>query len=60
MNEDRIRGIDIRVKELDTLLSQSRNVSGHSAAEEGEKQYWDDRREERRLLLEERKRLMPN
>jgi hypothetical protein len=60
MNDERIREIDNRVRELDELLKRSRIVAGESDSEQGERQYWADRREERRLLLEERKRLAAN
>jgi|HubBroStandDraft_1064217.scaffolds.fasta_scaffold82478_3 hypothetical protein len=60
MNQERIRELDDRMKVLDALLSQSRNIDGSSPVAQGEKQYWEDRREEHQLLLAERKRLMPN
>jgi hypothetical protein len=60
MTQERIREIDTRIEELEKLLSRSRNVTGSSLAEQGERQYWEDRKEELRLLIEERKRLKPN
>lgn len=61
--EERIRGIDSRVDELDALIGKNiqstiaNDVNNPALVSESELQYWADRREERRLLLEEKQRL---
>jgi hypothetical protein len=62
-NEERIREIDQRLKELDELLAKyidatiSNNVNDPHVMGESELQFWTDRRQEREMLLALRNRL---
>jgi hypothetical protein len=58
-NEERIREIDLRVSEIDALLSKYHEAKNSMprALSEGEMIYWADRHLERNSLLAERHRL---